>query len=277
MNIRRISLSIVATTALGATGYVLFTPLVTAKDIPRQTAKQEKAYIEKKIRDQESRFAKLKPIIDTALKGNYARAYNDLSALEVEGSESFLKQKVMCLLKGDAREGLALLKAAKKNEISLERAAKLHVALAVKARDERELVFALAEWGREATYADPRSGPVQECDALMKVAISFGEDYDRETMHLLADEAIRRGSRDLNDLLNYAHCSRNNGDLRKSLKLFEKAQGVTVNSRLKKQLEGTIYDTRNIIYQFTRNRSIQEEEAARQKECREKFWARRWY
>jgi hypothetical protein len=190
---------------------------------------------------------------------------------------------------GRPADGLALLKSTEAREIPDEIRGQIEAALAVAAHDERSLMEALAVQERyarmraapvgrpqlEALDAPVAHGSIPVAKRLIEVAVGFGSRYDREALELVGDEAVRRGATDSDSLIQYAALVGSNGDLRKALGIFELAARNATDGSERQAADLRAYDIKNIIYQFTRGQTIEQEEQRRHKK-NERFYRQAW-
>lgn len=249
-----------------------------------QTPANAQARLQTAIQEGEALKAKTRPALDAILAGDYATARARFEALESAGLGQFGEQRVRCLLgEGRVDEGLALLAKLRPGELGTEDAANLRVALDVKGRRERDLVSALQNRATlpafESSSANPNAvtvTPPSEANRLMAVAVEFGRKYDRDTMHSLADEAMRRGQVDVSALAEYAFTTASNGDLRKARDLYKQILPQAKTPLLRTHVEGMVYDLGNIITLAERQHPIEKEENARRTKCRQTFFLSSW-
>ncbi len=242
-----------------------------------------KVQIEKAIEEAKRREVKLRPAFAYLVKGDYKSARTRFEELEAEGFGNLGRQRVRCLLaEGKIDEGLRLLSKLGQREISPEQASDLRVALLVKGRRKSDLkvalqkIQALPSFESSADGKDAINPSPSVADRLLAVAVHFGRQYDRETMHLVGTEALRRGPLDPSALLEYAATTASNGDVRKAKKLYQKLLKSKPSPLLSKTANGSIYDLTNYIGLVERDRPIGVEEAMRHKKYRKTFFLSSW-
>lgn len=242
-----------------------------------------KVQIEKEIKEAKRREVELRPAFAHLVKGDYRSARTRFEELEAEGFGNLGRQRVRCLLaEGKIDEGLRELSKLGQSEISPEQASDLRVALLVKGRRNSDLkvalhkVQALPSFESSADGKDAINPSPSVADRLLAVAVHFGRKYDRETMHLVGTEALRRGPLDPSALLEYAATTASNGDVRKAKKLYQKLLKSKPSPLLSKTANGSIYDLTNYIGLVERDRPIGVEEAMRHKKYRKTFFLSSW-
>ena len=242
-----------------------------------------KARLQVAIQEAKEREVHVKPALTLLVKGDYAKAREGFEQLEADRVGRFGWQRVRCLLaEGKIDEGMRILSTLRLGDISAVDQNNLRVALAVKGGREADLVAALqnvealpsfdaAPDGRNAVNPSP-SVP----DRLLAVAGDFGRKYDRETLHLVGSEALRRGQVDPSALAEYASITASNGDLQKAKSLWERVLTYKVSDMLRLHARGSIYDIANYIALAERNHPVEVEEQNIREKRRSTFFLASW-
>jgi|GEM_PF-2419540 hypothetical protein len=229
------------------------------------------------------RGAHLTPALTALGQGDYSLARKRFEQLEAQGVGRFGRQRVRCLLaEGEIAEGMRLLSSLLPEDTSAVERRDLQVAFAIKGGREADLVAALenvrelpsfdsAPDGRDAVHPSPSIS-----DRLMAVAVDFGRKYDRETLHLVGSEALRRGGVNPSALAEYASVTASNGDLRKAKALYQQVLTYKTSTMLRTHATGMIYDLNNIIALAERDHPIEIEEQNRRAKCRSTFFLASW-
>lgn len=255
------------------------------------TQAQQLEHHRQEMQRQEELAERVEPAIDLVVAGDYAGALRQFGELEGEGVEGLAHDKLLCLLHlGRGPDGLAMMRSLGPQEISLGLRNRLAPVLALVAHDETALHQFLIErvrfdrltnatshqqnqWARTA-QVDERD--VRTADLLMEIACEFGERYDDEMLHVVGEEAVRRGCTDQHLLSQYAKWLELNGNLREAVAKFRALQQSATDPEVRAYASRQIYDTNNIIHQFTRGRSIEEEEQRRHQLFRDKYFRQSW-
>jgi tetratricopeptide (TPR) repeat protein len=227
-----------------------------------------------------------KPAVDNYFRGNYETALHQFAQNPVAGFGHSWKIATCLLRLGRSDEALATFD--KPVDEDPQDYYDLRIALAVASKNERELQDAvrraagyriLSQTG--VSFADRRKiGQPATLDSkafakwMMASACSFGDKYDYQTMHLVANEAMKRGATDLESLSDYAAECRSNGDVRQALSLAEKAESLA-SGRDRVVAHGVVYDLKNLIYQYSKVRPIAEQEK-RWHEASDSFYRKLW-
>jgi hypothetical protein len=235
-------------------------------------------------------LAKIRPAVDSAMAGDYEGALEHFKKLEEAGNGTFARQKAMCLLRlGRASDGIQLMRAARGQT---ERDRSVLLCLAVSAGDRETMLDCLAEAERSArtqaafgrqSYAAieaARAARIRESEIdvprrLMETALDLGGRYDREGLNLLGDEAIRRGEKDCDLLIQYAGALETNGQIRKCIGIYKVVERTATDPMHKRVAEAGIYDMRNATVMNHGDSSVDEWEADLQRRARRyhrRFW-----
>jgi tetratricopeptide (TPR) repeat protein len=281
-----VALTCVAT----ATAFLLHPSFATARAQGSQTNERQQAREEQSVLASEERATAMKPAVDMAVIGDYSGALKEFENLQSNGMNGLVLQRARCLFHlHRAKEGLQLLTSAPTDSMSIEIRTRWQVPLALAAGDKDALAAALSQRERIARAGladaekrvatfdqriDVRTIPVTK--RLLAIAVELGRSYDREAMYLVSEEALRKGDEDAESLIQLASVAASNGDLRRSMSLYERARGIATEQDQRKLVDTALYDLGNIVHLVTRDRSIQQEEDRRHREYAEKhgrmFW-----
>jgi hypothetical protein len=272
--IKKIATIIVVVGAIGVVAAILMPVRAQSASPSRMTPEERRARQEIVRQRNLERSARMRPAVDLAVAHDYAGALKEFKELDGQGTEKFARQEAECLLRlGRAKEGLVVIRSAHNNAGGIHPRYLTQTALAVAARDEDALFEALsvperiartvAAHGTEGppAYRAPiarESIPVTE--RLKQVAIELGRHYNRFAMHIVGDEALRRGVSDPEWLIQYASVVSCNGDTRQALALYELAADKASDEKVKLHALSSVTRLKNYISLVTRERTIEEEE-----------------
>lgn len=219
---------------------------------------------------QSARATRLQTAVQFAAQARYKEALEEYERLAAQETSPLARQRLMCLLYLDrSADGLTLLDSLPRSALSARERYLIELVLAVDAGDDlrwREVVLRQATAGQSHVNANSNLAGY-----LMKAALEFGRLYQPGAMHILAHKAFLEGNVDADLRADYGQSCVTNGDLRRGLSELQAAAEMTSDTEKRKGIESLIYNTKNIIYQFTRNISIEEEEARRHREFASKY------
>jgi hypothetical protein len=285
-------LSVGATTAVAALlGILLFPANARGKSRLPLSPTQLAARKRKAWAAAEERAASMKPARSRLAVGDFTGALREFRRLDARGGERFTRQEAMCLLHlGRAKEGLALISGTRGSDLGIDDRMQTQAVLAVSAHDRKALDQTYAtrkgldlKEAERALHSHPSVNPNpppnpdrDEAHFLMSLAWDFGAHYDREAMHILADEAMRLGATDVDSLQQYAASCASNGDLGQALTLCKKASALAKSRKEKLEADSSLYRMKNLVFQLTRTQSLAEVEESRHKLYRASYFLITW-
>jgi hypothetical protein len=237
------------------------------------------------------RAARLKPILARLAVNDFSGALKAFRSLDAIGPEHFTPQEARCLLHlSRSREGLTLLAGPKGADLNRDQRVMLQAALAISAHDPKALEEAYrsrppsihlrpatGEPMHEPVNPNPPPDPNRDLPHfLMRLAWQFGGMYDREAMHLLADEGMRRGATDVSSLLQYAALCADNADFTQAMGLCKRAVASAKTREERTATAESVSRMQSLIYQLTRTQSLAQVEEARRKQYRSTYFLRSW-